>query len=731
MRQNEARAVAVKAHTPRVRLATIRLLRLSMVASLLFPALLFVYASFVSYRENRALADERIERSLDLLAEQALKVFQSIDLALDNVGQSLSGRSDAEIRASEQVLGADLKRIVYALTEIQSIWVFDENGHALLSTQEYPAPNPPQGYARRDFFRVHIDPSMGTYIGDVFAAPDGEKLFTVSRRRETPEGTFAGVIQASIFATDFDRFYASVVRSSGLRFAILREDGTFLARFPRRSDWPLRVDANSVFHNHLDGGLFTATSPIDGVERRVGIRKLEHWPIYVNVGIETQTIRSEWLAAMAPHLFFGIPATLILFATLAVVLQRTNRLYAEQDRREAAEDALRQAQKLEAIGHLTGGVAHDFNNLLTVIIGNLEIAQRQLTATTEAARDRLMRALANATRGAQRATTLTQRLLAASRQQPLAPQPLDLNKLMSGLSDFLVRSLGEHISLKVVGAGNLWKVETDPAQLESAILNLVVNARDAMHDGGKLTVEMSNAYLDEEYCRRHIDLAPGQYVQIAVSDTGIGMTPDVMARAFEPFFTTKPLGQGTGLGLSQVYSFVKQTGGHVKIYSEPGEGTTVKVYLPRLVGEVGAEEVVSSIPVEGRPGETILVVEDDDDVRSYVVETLRGLNYRVCEASDATGALRLIDYDGEHANLLLSDVMLPGMNGRKLAEKVKRRQPGIKVLFMTGYSPSAVLHQGRLDADVAMIEKPLTSARLAAKVREILDIATAPSTHLD
>ena len=729
MRQNEAKTVAVKAHTPRVRLATIRLLRLSMVASLLFPALLFAYASFVNYRENRALADERIERSLDLIAEQALKVFQSIDLALDNVSQSLLGRSDAEIRGSEQVLGADLKRIVYALTEIQSIWVFDENGRALLSTLEYPAPNPPQGYADRDFFRAHLDPSVGTYIGDVFPASDGDKLFTLSRRRETPEGTFAGVIQASIFAADFDRFYATIVRSSGLRFAILREDGTFLARFPRRSDWPLRLDPNTGFLQHRNGGLFTATSPIDGVERRIGIRKLEHWPIYVNVGIETQTIRSEWLAAMAPHLFFGIPATLILFATLAVVLQRTTRLYAEQDRREAAEDALRQAQKLEAIGHLTGGVAHDFNNLLTVIIGNLEIAQRQLTSAAEGAHDRLTRALANATRGAQRATTLTQRLLAASRQQPLAPQPLDLNKLMNGLSDFLVRSLGEHISLKVVDAGNLWKVETDPAQLESAILNLVVNARDAMHEGGKLTVEMSNAYLDEEYCRRHIDLAPGQYVQISVSDTGIGMTPDVMARAFEPFFTTKPLGQGTGLGLSQVYSFVKQSGGHVKIYSEPGEGTTVKVYLPRLVGEVGAEELVNSVPAEASPGETILVVEDDDDVRSYVVETLRGLKYHVCEASDAAGALRLIDYDDARANLLLTDVMLPGMNGRKLAEKVKRRQPSIKVLFMTGYSPSAVLHQGRLDADVAMIEKPLTSARLAAKVREILDLAISSSPH--
>lgn len=731
MRQNEAKAVAVKAHTPRVRLATIRLLRLAMVASLLFPALLFAYASFVDYRENRALADERIERSLDLVSEQALKVFQSIDLALDNVAQSLSGRSDAEIRANEQILGADLKRIVYALTEIQSIWVFDEGGHALLSTLEFPAPNPPEGYAHFDYFRVHLDPSVGTYIGDVLPASEADKLFTVSRRREAPEGTFAGVIEASIFAADFDRFYATVVRSSGLRFAILREDGTLLARFPRRSEWPLRPDPNSVFHQHLDGGLFTTTSPIDGIERRMGIRKLEHWPIYVNVGIETQTIRSEWLAALAPHLFFGVPATLILFATLAVVLQRTTRLYAEQDRREAAEDALRQAQKLEAIGHLTGGVAHDFNNLLTVIIGNLEIAQRQLTSTAENARERLFRALANATRGAERAATLTRRLLAASRQQPLAPQPLDLNKLMSGLSDFLVRSLGEHISMKVVGATNLWKVETDPAQLESAILNLVVNARDAMHDGGKLTVEMTNAYLDEEYCRRHIDLTPGQYVQIAVSDTGIGMTPDVMARAFEPFFTTKPLGQGTGLGLSQVYGFVKQSGGHVKIYSEPGEGSTVKVYLPRLVGDVGAEDLVTATPAEGRPGETILVVEDDDDVRAYVVETLRGLNYRVCEASDAAGALRLIDYDGERANLLLTDVMLPGMNGRKLAEKVKRRQPGIKVLFMTGYSTNAVLHQGRLEADVAMIEKPLTSARLAAKVREILDVATAPPNHHD
>ena len=716
----------VSAPPPRARLVTIRLLRLAIAASLLWPMSLFAYASWVSHREIAALADERIERSLDVIHEQAVNVFQSIDLALDNVEELLSGRSNADIRADEPALQAKLKRIVGALPAVQSIWVFDESGRALVSTLALPAPNPPEGYAGRDYFRAHVQSHVGTYVGDILTSKfNGTQFFGVSRRRETSQGAFAGVIEASILPADFDRFYGSISRNRALCFALIREDGTFLARYPGSLKPSLRLDDGTAFRQHVaspaEGALFTAQSPVDGVEQRIGIRKLGALPLYVDAAIDTDAIAQEWLAGMAPHLIFGLPATLFLFVTLAVVLQRTTRLYAEQDRREAAEGALRQALKMEAIGHLTGGVAHDFNNLLTVIIGNLEIAQRQFQSQKDGAPERLRRAVANAMHGAQRAAAVTQRLLAVSRQKPLAPEPLDLGSLTAGLSDFLRRSLGERISLNITGTEGLWRVEADPAELEAALLNLVVNARDAMPDGGELTLDAGNAYLDDEYCRHHADVRPGQYVQIAVTDTGVGMTPEVVSRAFEPFFTTKPPGQGTGLGLSQVYGFVKQSGGNLEIRSEPGKGTTVSIYLPRLAGGAAVEKKTGSAVVGGRPDETILVVEDDADVRAYVVETLRGLDYRVCEARDADGALQLIDRCGERADLLLTDVVLPGMDGRRLAEKVRQRQSAIKVLFMSGYSPNAMAQQSRLDPAVDVIQKPLTSVRLAARIREMLD----------
>jgi PAS domain S-box-containing protein len=391
--------------------------------------------------------------------------------------------------------------------------------------------------------------------------------------------------------------------------------------------------------------------------------------------------------------------------------------------RKVAEDALRQAQqrtlhmqKLEAVGQLTGGVAHDFNNLLMVILGNLEIAQSSESTA------RQKRAIGHAMRGARRAVTLTQRLLSFARQQPLTPKPIDLNKFLAGEAEFLQRALGEKIEVEVVGGGGVWPVEVDAGHLETALLNLAVNARDAMPDGGKLTVETSNAYLDEEYCRGDPEVLPGQYALIAVSDTGAGMTEEISSRAFEPFFSTKELGEGTGLGLSQVYGFIKQSNGHIKLYSEAGEGTTVKIYLPRLLrqGDQVRESIVEE-PVLGDTSETILIVEDDEDVRSYLVETLQDLQYRVLRASEAQAALSLLEDQGTAIDLLLTDVILPKMNGRELARRAQTLRPGLRVLFMTGYSRNAIVHQGRLDPGVDLLQKPITRDQLAAGIRALLD----------
>ena len=333
---------------------------------------------------------------------------------------------------------------------------------------------------------------------------------------------------------------------------------------------------------------------------------------------------------------------------------------------------------------------------------------------------RAERALDNALVGAERAAQLTQRLLAFSRLQPLNPRAVDTNRLILGMSDLLNRSLGERIELETISGAGLWKVEVDGSELEATMLNLALNARDAMPEGGKLTIETSNAYLDDEYCRQHSSVEPGQYVLISVTDNGVGMDRNTADRAFEPFFTTKEAGKGTGLGLSQVYGFMKQSGGHVKIYSERGEGTTVKLYLPRYDGE----ETTASAPEEGGAvrgrGETILVVEDDDGVRQYASEILRDLNYQVIEARDSATALRLLEAD-KPFDLMLTDVVLPGKNGRELADEVLRRRPGVKVIFMTGYSRNAIVHQGRLDPGTELISKPLIEGMVARKIRQVLD----------
>ena len=389
--------------------------------------------------------------------------------------------------------------------------------------------------------------------------------------------------------------------------------------------------------------------------------------------------------------------------------------------REKAEDALRQAQKMEAIGQLTGGVAHDFNNLLQVILGNLERLRRRVASDVE-----MNRLVDAALRGADRAASLTQRLLAFSRRQPLAPKPLELNRLVGGMSDLLARTLGENVRLETVLAAGLWRVLADGNQLESALLNLAVNARDAMQANGKLTIETSNAFLDESYARGEQDVKPGQYVLLAVSDTGAGMTKDVLDRVFEPFFTTKEIGQGTGLGLSMVYGFVKQSGGHVKIYSEPGAGTTVKLYLPRLLSEQAGETArVQAAPIRGgNRGELVLVVEDEHDVRALTVETLRELGYDVLEADNGPSALQLLD-SHPGIRLLFTDVGLPGgLNGRQLAEQARQRQPDLKVLFTTGYARNAIVHHGRLDPGVELIGKPFSDVDLAKKVRQMLDHTT-------
>jgi PAS domain S-box-containing protein len=388
--------------------------------------------------------------------------------------------------------------------------------------------------------------------------------------------------------------------------------------------------------------------------------------------------------------------------------------------REAAEAlrrtelALQQAQKMETIGKLTGGVAHDFNNLLQVISGNL-----QLLATDVAGNERAERRLANALAGVSRGAKLASQLLAFGRRQALEPKTVRIGRLISGMEDMLRRSLGEAVEIETIVSGGLWNTFVDPTQVENAILNLAINARDAMDGTGKLTLEVGNAFLDDNYARDHADVTTGQYVMLAVTDTGCGMTPEVVSQAYEPFFSTKPEGKGTGLGLSMVYGFVKQSGGHVKIYSEPGQGTTVKLYLPRTREQEDVSVVVDAGSVVGG-AETILVAEDDEQVRATVVEMLSDLGYRVLKANDASSALAIIE-SGIPIDLLFTDVVMPGpLRSPDLARKARERLPRLAVLFTSGYTENSIVHGGRLDPGVELLGKPYTREALARKIRHVL-----------
>jgi len=369
---------------------------------------------------------------------------------------------------------------------------------------------------------------------------------------------------------------------------------------------------------------------------------------------------------------------------------------------------------MEAVGRLAGGVAHDFNNLLQVIRGNLELVAREIEDREEAAQR-----VRNALRGADRAGQLTRQLLAFARRQPLEPKVINLGRLVTDMADMMRRTLGEAVEVETVIAGGLWNTLVDPAQVESAILNLAINARDAMAGGGRLTIEITNAVMDEGYVRDDPEIEPGQYVLLAVSDTGHGMTSDTVAKVFEPFFTTKAEEKGTGLGLSIVYGFVKQSHGHIQIYSELDEGTTVKIFLPRSRQAEAVSSPASTGSLRGR-SEVILVVEDDDMVRASAVSMLRDLGYACIHASDATSALAILK-QGTRVDLLFTDVVMPGpLKSNQLAVEAARLRPGLPVLFTSGYTDNAIVHQGRLDAGVQLISKPYAREALARRMRDLL-----------
>ena len=695
------------------RQSAIRLLQLMMIASVVLPVLLFAFASWLNWRHEHDLADDRIERSLDILHEHTLKVFQTVERAISEADEVVRGMSDDAIRSEQPWLHGRLKRIVESLPQVRAIFLVDRDGRPLVSSQLAQVPTD-FNVRDRGFFNAQVAADAGTYVSEVLSprlTALGTSFFVLSRRRPSADGAFNGVVAVAVLPRYFEEFYALIGHSPGSLYALVRSDGKFLARYPEPPDRQRGLEAGSSLHRAIAAGRERAIdtvprSQVDGVDRRLGSRKLEGFPVHVVAGIDSSAIRGEWMTTMASHLIFGLPATLLLLVIIGIAMRRTRRLHDEAERREAAEAALRQAQRLEAIGQLTGGVAHDFNNLLMIVSGSVQRLRRDLTSEKHA---RLLDMITNATT---RGESLTRQLLAFSRRQMLTPSVIDLSQRLPELKEMLNRSLRGDITTEVVVPKRGCAVKVDPSELELALLNLAVNARDAMSHGGSLSITAKPVVLKGKAVEEGLK---GEFVAIRVADTGSGIPADALPHVFEPFFTTKEVGKGTGLGLSQVYGFAKQSGGTTTVTSVVGRGTVITLYLP-LTHETPAPARAHAQPEAAlqRAG-TVLVVEDNAEVAEVATAYFQQLGYMVKQVANAHEALELLGNDPK-IDVVFSDMLMPGgMNGVELGLAVRQLYPGLPVLLATGYSNSVhdAVQQGFI-----VLQKPYDLAALEQGLRE-------------
>ncbi|NEU97475.1 ATP-binding protein [Bradyrhizobium uaiense] len=687
---------------------SLKLLQWMMAASLALPLALFAFASAMSWISTSEAADQEIQRTLDVAHEHALKVFETIDRSLAEVTEVIRGMSDADIVAREKGLHARLRVVAEALPQVKSVWVFDANGRALVNSLVSPAPD--VDFSDRDYFRIPAERDIGTYIGEVLTPRPpylGARFFSVGRRRNNEDGSFGGVIQASVLPEYFENFYAKIGREPGSFLALIRTDGAVLAHFPV-IDHAVRFEPSGplgrqIVANPLAGAR-TLQSPADGIERRMRYQRLAEYPIYVSAGLETAAIRSRWVSTVAQHLIFGIPATALLFGLLALAYRRTQRLEEEASRRIEAEEALRHGQRLEALGQLTGGVAHDFNNLLTVIRASVDMLRRQ--DLPEPRRQRYIDAISNTVN---RAAKLTNQLLAFARRQTLKPEVFDASQNVRTLSEMIATLIGSRIEIAAQVPDESCLVNADAGQFETAIINMAVNARDAMDGVGRLTITVRP--VNDLPSATTGPPNPHGHVAVSVIDTGVGIPPELFGRIFEPFYTTKEVGHGTGLGLSQVFGFAKQSGGEVTVTSDVGKGTTFTLYLPRVVGEHSPQSLLAEdAPSVDRANASVLIVEDNAEVGKFAADTLTQLGCTCVLVENATHALEELAVDPSRFDLVFTDVVMPGMSGIELAEEIRRQGLDLPIVLASGYS-QVLSQQG--SGGFELLQKPYSAEQLA------------------
>ncbi|MDF0584464.1 hybrid sensor histidine kinase/response regulator [Bradyrhizobium yuanmingense] len=703
---------------------SLRLLQWMMAASLALPIGLFAIAAAISYTSTKDTADREIERTVDVAHEHALKVFETIDRSIAELNEVVRGLPDGIIRDREPTLHRRLKQLTDSLPQLKSAWIFDANGKALVNSLVSPPPD--LSFADRDYFYSHVDQSIGTFIGTALTPRppyQGARFFGVSRRRDSDDGRFIGVIQASVLPEYFESFYARIGTDPGSFFAMGRTDGAMLAHFPRL-DHELRLDPTGPVGQKIATqpvhGLITVAWPSDGIERRIAYRRVAEYPIYVSAGLETSAIRARWLATIGQHLVFGIPATALLFLLLALALRRTQHLQAEAAKRREAEEALKHSQRLEALGQLTGGVAHDFNNLLTVIRASVDLLNRP--QLTEERRQRYITAIADSVA---RAAKLTSQLLAFARRQTLKPEVFDVGARVQSLHDMLATLLGPAIEIVMQLPAEPCLVNADASQFETALINMATNARDAMQGQGRIVfkVEATTTVPDALV---QLSASPDHgFVRVTVSDTGVGIPAARLGRIFEPFFTTKQVGRGTGLGLSQVFGFARQSGGEVTVASEVGHGSTFSLYLPRLPpGLLPQRQAPNMAPAVAGSGMSVLVVEDNIELANFAADGLTELGYSITLVDNAADALAELVVDADRFDVVFSDVVMPGMTGLDLAQAIRERGLGVPVVLTTGYS-QALSQEGTGGCD--LVQKPYSIEELsrvlhrAARIRHVRD----------
>jgi len=603
----------------------IRTLRLLLVGTIIVPLVVAAIGGYLSYRTSYHSAAAALGEAVSVAEENTTKILDTHMLVAARIDDLLAGLTDAQVEAQERALHERIAKQIADLSQVAAAWVIDARGRELVSARVYPVNRVPD-HSNRDDFRVLQDSRLQSFIWALRArsldSGDFRPYFTVSRRRQGADGSFQGIIVVAVSGQYFASFYTSLLGASAQYTAsVLRDDGTILARYPEAvaSAAPRQGDEMlaKAIADKATSGVIANFSPFSEGGSLVAFRRLADYPVYVTIGRTRAAILYEWLAEMAGYAAIGVPAAVGLMLLSLLALRRTRReqLALAQARdavaqRAAVEAQLHQAQKLEAVGLLTAGIAHDFNNLLTIVSGNIALVE----ASRESVNPRHQRFIAAALGACERASGLTARLLSFAGREPVDPRPVDVNEVITRMTDLPWRTLGDRIATQFRPQRDLWPVFVDPTQLENALLNLALNARDAMAGVGTLTIETANLRIDEAGSPEHPGVAVGNYVAISVGDTGRGMSPEVREKAFDPFFTTKEAGKGTGLGLSQVSGFVTRSGGHCAIDSEPGRGATVKLYLPRYLGATRRGDIGTERPAtEDGAGETPLTVTGEAD----------------------------------------------------------------------------------------------------------------------